>query len=116
MMRELADVGITTREACGNTVRNVTACHISGVSPTESVDVTPYAEAFKNFLLRNPICQNMGRKFKVCFEGCPDVDHAGIRIHDIGFRARIKEIDGQLKRGFEICAYGGKVYISECFK
>jgi len=107
MMRELADVGITTREACGNTVRNVTACHISGVSPTESFDVTPYAEAFKNFLLRNPICQNMGRKFKVCFEGCPDVDHAGIRIHDIGFRARVKEIDGQLKRGFEIWVGGG---------
>ncbi|MCH6574743.1 MAG: nitrite/sulfite reductase, partial [Bacteroidetes bacterium] len=107
MMRELADVDITTREACGNTVRNVTACHISGVSPTESFDVTPYAEAFKNFLLRNPICQNMGRKFKVCFEGCPDVDHAGIRIHDIGFRARVKEIDGQLKRGFEIWIGGG---------
>jgi len=56
MMRELADAGITTREACGNTVRNVTACHISGTSPSETFDVTPYAEGFKNFLLRNPIC------------------------------------------------------------
>lgn len=107
MMRELADVGITTREACGNTVRNVTACHISGVSPTETFDVTPYAVAFKNFLIRNPISQNMGRKFKVCFEGCPDVDHAGIRIHDIGFRARVRDIDGELKRGFEIWVGGG---------
>ena len=67
MMRELADAGITTREACGNTVRNVTACHQAGVSPTQTFDVTPYADAFKDFMLRNPICQNMGRKFKVCF-------------------------------------------------
>ncbi len=107
MMRELADVGITTREACGNTVRNVTACHQSGVSPTETFDVTPYAEAFKNFMLRNPICQNMGRKFKVCFEGCQDVDHAGVRIHDLGFRARVKEVDGVLRRGFQVHVGGG---------
>lgn len=107
MMRQLADVGITTREACGNTVRNVTACHQSGVSPTSTFDVTPYAEAFKNFMLRNPICQNMGRKFKVCFEGCQDIDHAGVRIHDLGFRARMKEVDGQLRRGFQVHVGGG---------
>ncbi len=103
MMRELADAGITTREACGNTIRNVTACYQSGISPNETFDVTPYAEAFVHFMLRNPICQNMGRKFKVCFEGCPDVDHAGLRIHDIGFQSRIK--DG--KRGFRIYFGGG---------
>jgi sulfite reductase (ferredoxin) len=107
MMRELADVGITTREACGNTVRNVTACHQAGASPSDNFDVTPYAEAFKNFMLRNPICQNMGRKFKVCFEGCHDKDHAGIMIHDLGFRARVKEIDGELKRGFQVYVGGG---------
>jgi len=107
MMRELADVGITTREACGNTVRNVTACHQSGVSPTETFDVTPYADAFKDFMLRNPICQNMGRKFKVCFEGCQDVDHAGVMIHDLGFRARVKEVDGVRKRGFQVYVGGG---------
>jgi len=107
MMRELADVGITTREACGNTVRNVTACHQAGVSPTQTFDVTPYADAFKDFMLRNPICQNMGRKFKVCFEGCQDRDHAGVRIHDLGFRARVKEIDGELKRGFQVYVGGG---------
>ncbi len=107
MMRELADVGITTREACGNTVRNVTACHQAGASPSDTFDVTPYAEAFKNFMLRNPICQNMGRKFKVCFEGCHDKDHAGIMIHDLGFRARVKEVDGELKRGFQIYVGGG---------
>jgi len=107
MMRELADVGITTREACGNTVRNVTACHQAGSSPTESFDVTPYAEAFKEFMLRNPICQNMGRKFKVCFEGCHDQDHAGIMIHDLGFRARVREKNGELKRGFQVYVGGG---------
>ncbi|MGB3365462.1 MAG: nitrite/sulfite reductase [Thermodesulfobacteriota bacterium] len=107
MMRELADVGITTREACGNTVRNVTACHQAGSSPTDTFDVTPYAEAFKNFMLRNPICQNMGRKFKVCFEGCHDKDHAGIMIHDLGFRARVREEGGELKRGFQVYVGGG---------
>lgn len=107
MMRELAEAGITTREACGNTVRNVTACHQSGVSPSETFDVTPYAEAFKNFMLRNPICQNMGRKFKACFEGCQDIDHAGVRIHDLGFRARVKEFEGELRRGFQVHVGGG---------
>lgn len=107
MMRELADAGITTREACGNTVRNVTACHQSGISTTETFDVTPYTEAFVQFMLRNPICQNMGRKFKVAFEGCSDKDHAGVRIHDLGFRARVKKIDGQLKRGFQLYVGGG---------
>ncbi len=105
LMRELASVGITTREACGNTVRNVTASPITGASPTETFDVTPYAEAFKEFMLRNPICQNMGRKFKVCFESNPDVDNAGIRIHDLGFRARIRKEDA--KRGFQVYIGGG---------
>ncbi len=104
MMRDLASAGITTREACGNTVRNVTASPITGASPTETFDVTHYAEAFKQFMLRNPICQNMGRKFKVCFESNPDVDNAGIRIHDLGFRARLSE-DG--KRGFQVYVGGG---------
>ena len=103
MMRELAAAGITTREACGNTVRNVTASPVTGASPTETFDVTPYAEAFKNFMLRNPICQNMGRKFKVCFESDQDVDNAGVRIHDLGFRARVN--DG--RRGFQVHVGGG---------
>lgn len=103
MMRELADAGITTREACGNTVRNVTACYRAGISTTESFDVTPYTEAFVQFMLRNPICQNMGRKFKVAFEGCQEADHAGMRIHDLGFQARVK--DG--KRGFQLFVGGG---------
>ena len=107
MMRELADAGITTREACGNTVRNVTASPIAGASPTETFDVTPYADAFKNFMLRNPICQNMGRKFKVCFESNPDIDNAGIMIHDLGFRARVRDIDGKKQKGFQLYVGGG---------
>ncbi|MGH7885577.1 MAG: nitrite/sulfite reductase, partial [Thermodesulfobacteriota bacterium] len=107
MMRELADVGITTREACGNTVRNVTASPITGASPTETFDVTPYAEAFKEFMLRNPICQNMGRKFKVCFESNQDIDNAGIRIHDLGFTARIKDVNSIKKKGFQVYIGGG---------
>ncbi len=107
MMRELADVGITTREACGNTVRNVTASYIAGINPGDTFDVTPYADAFMQFMLRNPICQNMGRKFKVAFESSPDKDNAGVRIHDLGFRARIRKVDGLEKRGFQVYAGGG---------
>ncbi len=107
MMRELADVGITTREACGNTIRNVTASPFSGASPMDVFDVTPYADAFTNFMLRNPICQNMGRKFKVAFESNEVKDDAGIRIHDLGFRARIRKIDGEMKRGFQVYVGGG---------
>lgn len=102
LMRELASVGVTTREACGNTVRNVTACPYAGVSPTEPFDVTPYAQATMEHLIRNPICQNMGRKFKIAFEGCHE-DHARLRIHDIGFKARVK--DG--RRGFQVLTGGG---------
>lgn len=107
MMKELADAGITTREACGNTVRNVTASPFTGASPNDTFDVTPYAEAFKDFMLRNPICQNMGRKFKVCFESDPDVDNAGIMIHDLGFRAMIKEVEGRRQKGFQLYVGGG---------
>lgn len=106
-MRELAEVGITTREACGNTIRNVTACPRSGTALDEIFDVTPYADAFFQFMLRNRICQNMGRKFKVAFEGCPNQDHAGVRIHDLGWWARVKTVDGKPKRGFQLYVGGG---------
>ena len=87
--------GLTTREACGNTVRNVTACPYAGVSPTEAFDVTPYADAVSQYFLRNPINQNMPRKFKIAFEGCAE-DHARTPIHDIGAVAAIREKDGQI--------------------
>ena len=70
VMRRLAAVGMTTREACGNGVRNLTACPLSGVCRTESFDVTPHSEALFRFLLGHPDCQDFGRKFKIAFSGC----------------------------------------------
>ncbi|MDH5307338.1 MAG: nitrite/sulfite reductase, partial [Myxococcales bacterium] len=70
LMRRLAAVGITTREACGNSVRNVTACPLAGVCKTESFDVSPYAAALMRFLLGHPDVQDFGRKFKPAFSGC----------------------------------------------
>ncbi|HEY7305732.1 MAG TPA: nitrite/sulfite reductase [Bryobacteraceae bacterium] len=107
VMRRLAAVGITTREACGNSVRNVTACPIAGVCQTEVFDVTPYAKACAYFLLGHPDTQNFGRKFKISFSGCRDKACALARIHDIGAIAAVREQDGVLKRGFELYVGGG---------
>ena len=93
---------VTLREACGNTVRNVTASVTAGVDPNEPFDVTPYAHAFFAFFLRNPICQEMGRKFKVSFSNS-DEDTALAYMHDLGFVSKIK--DG--KRGFRVMIGGG---------
>jgi sulfite reductase (ferredoxin) len=106
MMRDLAQAGITTREACGNTIRNITACYQSGISATEVFNVTPYAYALFRFLLRNKFNQVMGRKFKIAFEGCRD-DHAGMRFHDFGFKAVLKKEGGETKRGFRTYVGGG---------
>ncbi|HEY5595125.1 MAG TPA: nitrite/sulfite reductase, partial [Nitrospiria bacterium] len=103
MMRLMAEVGLTTREACADTVRNVTACPIAGISPTELVDVTPYGLAITYHFLRNPICQKLPRKFKIALEGCTDQDHAATTIHDIGITAQKR--DGRL--GFRIVVGGG---------
>jgi len=86
LLRELADVGLTTREACGNTVRNVTMCPLAGICPDEVFDVTPYAMAAAQFFLRNPICEDLPRKFKIAFAGCAH-DRAMTAIHDIGVMA-----------------------------
>lgn len=106
MMAELASAGITTREACGNTIRNITACYRSGVSATEVFNVTPYAHALFRFLLRNKFNQVMGRKFKIAFEGCEE-DHAGMRFHDFGFKAVTKKENGRIRRGFRTYIGGG---------
>ena len=74
-MRRLADAGLTTREACGNSVRNITACPYAGVAADERFDVTPYAEALTRFLLRHPLSSTLPRKFKIAFEGCADRSH-----------------------------------------
>jgi sulfite reductase (NADPH) hemoprotein beta-component len=102
-IRRLADAGITTKEACGNSVRNVTACPLAGVAPDEVFDPTPYAEAFTRHFLRHPLSSSLPRKFKVAFEGCPE-DHAAASIHDLGFVAR--RLEGG-RRGFRVLAGGG---------
>jgi sulfite reductase (NADPH) hemoprotein beta-component len=105
-MRELADAGITTREACGNSVRNITACPYSGVAADEPFDVTPYAEALTRYLLRHPLSAVLPRKFKIAFEGCPH-DHIGAAINDIGWNARVQEVDGKRLHGFQVTVAGG---------
>src|SRR5262249_57491480 len=90
IMRGLADVGLTTREACANTVRNVTACHLAGVCRGEIFDVTPYAKTVAYHLLRNPLNQSLPRKFKIAFSGCRH-DCALTPIHDIGLLAAKRE-------------------------
>jgi len=102
-MRRLAEVGITTREACGNSVRNITACPFAGTSADELFDVTPYAEATTRFLLRHRLSSSLPRKFKIAFEGCRE-DHTAIAINDLAFKAAIGP-GGE--RGFQVYAGGG---------
>ncbi|HEY6243299.1 MAG TPA: nitrite/sulfite reductase [Pyrinomonadaceae bacterium] len=106
LLRFLAEAGITTREACGNTVRNITSCYRAGTSATEAFDATPYAEALFRYLVRNKFNQNLGRKFKITFEGCAE-DHSALRIHDIGFWAATREVKGSIQKGFEVYLGGG---------
>ena len=103
IMRGLAEVGLTTREACANTVRNVTACHLAGVCQGEVFDVTSYAKTVAYHLLRNPLNQSLPRKFKIAFSGCKH-DCALTPIHDIGLLA-VKRADGVV--GFRMVAGGG---------
>ncbi len=103
IMRRLGAVGITTREACGNTLRNVTGCPIAGVCRTEAFDVTPYAKALAWHLIGHPDTQEFGRKFKISFSGCAEEACALAHIHDIGLVAKIQ--DG--KRGFTFYVGGG---------
>ncbi|HYM13768.1 MAG TPA: nitrite/sulfite reductase, partial [Bryobacterales bacterium] len=107
LMRRLAEVGITTREACGNVVRNVSACPQSGVCREEVFDTTPYARAMAYFMLRHPDAQNFGRKFKIAFSGCDDNPCALAMMHDIGAIAKVREVDGKLERGFKVVVGGG---------
>jgi sulfite reductase (ferredoxin) len=106
LLRFLAAAGITSREACGNTVRNITACYRAGTSATESFNIQPYADALFRYLVRNKYNQNLGRKFKITFEGCAD-DHSGLRIHDIGLWAVTRTENGGPLRGFRVYLGGG---------
>ncbi len=107
MHRRLASVGITTREACGNTVRNVTQCPYAGVCNTEAFDVTPYSHALTFFLLGHDDTQDFGRKFKVAFSGCEENACGVTNFHDLGATARTRVVNGETKRGFEIVVGGG---------
>ena len=107
LFRRLAAAGITTREACGNSVRNVTACPKAGVCKTETFDVSPYAKACAYYLLGHPDTQDFGRKFKIAFSGCAHEACALVSIHDLGGIAKVREIDGKQHRGFELYVGGG---------
>lgn len=100
-LQDLAEHGLTTREACGNTVRNVTACHKAGTCKDEKFDVTPYTQAISKYLLRHPLTQNLARKFKITLGGCKGCGLGP--INDIGMNAEIK--DGV--RGFKMIVGGG---------
>ena len=107
LMRRLASAGITTREACGNAVRNVTACSLAGVCRGEAFDTTPYAKAVAYHLLGHPDTQDMGRKFKVAFSGCKTSSCGLTNIHDLGFIAKTWQDNGVSRRGFEVVVGGG---------
>jgi sulfite reductase beta subunit-like hemoprotein len=102
-MRRLEEAGLTTREACGNSVRNITACPYAGTARDEAFDVTPYAEAMTRFLLRHRLSSTLPRKFKIAFEGCSE-DHIGAPINDLAFFAKLGPGGA---RGFRVFAGGG---------
>ena len=103
---ELEKSDITLREACGNAVRNITASETAGIDPDEPFDVSPYADAVFKFFLRNPICQELGRKFKISFSSS-DKDTALSFIHDLGFIAKTRVVNGEEIRGFKVMMAGG---------
>jgi len=107
IMRRLASVGITTREACGNSVRNLTACPKAGVCSGEEFDVTPYASALTDFLLGHPDCQDFGRKVKIAFSGCKGEACGLVMMHDLGALAVKKNRRGQEIHGFALYVGGG---------
>ena len=106
LLRVLGEAGLSTREACGNTVRNVTGDPWAGVRPDEPFDVTPYAGAFVRYFVRSELTQLLPRKFKVAFSGSEE-DAALTRIHDLGFIPEVREVGGVPTRGFRMVAGGG---------
>lgn len=107
MFRRLAEVGITTKEACGNTVRNVTCCPDAGVCSDELFNAAPHAKAMTYFMLRHPDAQNFGRKFKISYSGCEDNACGLARMHDLGAISAIQEVDGKRTEGFKVYVGGG---------
>src|SRR5262245_57686544 len=105
VMRGLVEVGLTTRESCGNSVRNVMCSHFAGVCANEAFDSTPYSRAIARFFLRNPMCQNLPRKFKINFSCCEQ--HGLARVADIGLVPAVRNGKDGEKRGFKIYLGGG---------
>jgi sulfite reductase (ferredoxin) len=103
---KLEEDNITIREACGNTVRNVTASATAGIDPAEPFDVSPYAQAVFSYFLRKPFGQELGRKFKISFSSGDD-DTAFSFIHDLGFIPKVSIVNGELTRGFKVLIGGG---------
>jgi sulfite reductase (ferredoxin) len=107
VIRHLGSVGLTTREACSDTVRNVMGCHLAGACPYEVLDISPWAEAAFRHFLRNPISQRLPRKFKINFSGC-DTDCGQAMFNDIGVIATTRRgADGTTERGFRVFLAGG---------
>jgi len=107
LLRRLADVGLTSREACGDTVRNVMACHLAGACPYEKLDVTPWAEAVHRHFVRNPLGQRLPRKFKVNFSGC-STDCGQAMFNDVGVVGATRQReDGTTEVGFRVYVAGG---------
>jgi sulfite reductase beta subunit-like hemoprotein len=107
ILRLLGSVGLTTREACGDTVRNVMGCHLAGACPYEAIDISPWAEATYRHFVRNPLAQRLPRKFKINFSGCA-TDCGQAMFNDVGVigATRTNE-DGSLERGFRVYLAGG---------
>jgi sulfite reductase (ferredoxin) len=103
---KLEEKEITLREACGNTIRNLTASYLAGIDPDEPFDVSPYAAAMFKYFLRNPICQELGRKFKIAFSSS-EKDSAYTFIHDLGLIPKVRVVEGIEQRGFKVVLAGG---------
>ena len=106
LWNELEKDHITIREACGNTVRNVTGSDAAGIDPEEPFDISPYTHAIFEYFLRKPYCQEMGRKFKIAISSS-EKDTALVFMHDLGAIPRVREIDGKQVRGFKVVVGGG---------
>ena len=107
VLRLLGEVGLSTREACGNTVRNVVGSPTAGVCADEVFDPTPYLAAYVRFGVRHPITQNFPRKFKTAFTGCDSHDSVSAAIQDLTYVAQVRRENGSVKRGFKVFVGGG---------
>jgi sulfite reductase (ferredoxin) len=107
LLKELAEVGLTTREACGDTVRNVMGCHLAGACPFEVLDISPWAEATFQYFLHHPYAQRLPRKFKINFSGCT-TDCGQAMFNDVGVVAVARPLpDGTVEPGFRVFVAGG---------